>query len=90
MITALKNKEGLWLRFTTKSGGKEALILVSKIVKGCGGIVTKAVEDCAAEMLESETHATNKQSAPLCPKCGSSYTVQIASPWGCDNCGNKW
>jgi len=40
--------------------------------------------------IARQLRAGNKKGAPLCPKCNSSYTVQIASPFGCDNCGHTW
>lgn len=84
-IKVLKKEDGLWLQFQTEDRGLEALVNVRKITNGSGSIVETAViktcEECAAR---------TKESTPLCPKCNSSYVVQIASPWGCDNCGYKW
>ena len=83
MITAMKNEEGVWLRFTTKGGGKEALILVSKIVKGSGPIVSAAVEECAAEMLELETQHPTAAAAP----CAHVFDSISDSSDKCKLCG---
>ena len=83
MVTAFKNEEGLWFRFATKKGGKEALIPV-EIVAGKGPIVKEAVEECAAEMLEPETQATNSVS----PKFTCDTNNHSCVAWRPAECSN--
>ena len=70
------------------SGEMPALLdeLDEILATGCGilGKIGRLKE------IARQLRAGNKKGAPLCPKCNSSYTVQIASPFGCDNCGHTW
>ena len=84
-ITVFKDKQGLWFRFATRDGGKEAMIQVS-VVAAHGPIVSEVVRECAKEMLETQPSlcvSCQHQARPPGRRYCKSARLMSTVKWSC-------